>query len=65
MFFRSTCIIYSETWRRKHNGLGFMSWERVGKLDLIEAWKMDKYVYCNILETKLVGTIQMRGLEED
>ena len=26
---------------------------------------MTKYVYCNILETKLMSTIQMQDLEED
>ena len=33
-----------------------MSWEGVGKLHLIEGM-MDKYVYCNILEMEVVGTI--------
>lgn len=53
----------------KHGGgnimvWGCMTWEGVGKLHLIEG-KMDKYVYRNILETELMGTIQMQGLEED
>jgi hypothetical protein len=41
-----------------------MSWEGIGKLHLIEG-KMDKYVCCNILETELMGIIEMQGLEED
>lgn len=49
----------------KHGGgnimvWGCMSWEGVGKLYLIEG-KMDKYVYRNILETELMGTIEMQG----
>ena len=35
---------------------GCMSWEGIGKLNLIEG-KIDKYMYCNILEIELVGSI--------
>ena len=37
----------------------YMSREGVGKFHLIEG-KMDKYVYCNILEMAFVDTIQMQ-----
>lgn len=53
----------------KHGGgsimvWGCMSWEGVGKLHLIEG-KMDRYIYREILETELMETIRMQGLEEE
>ena len=39
-----------------------MGWEGVGKLHLIEGI-MNKHVYLDILQRKLMGTIHMQGLD--
>lgn len=41
-----------------------MSSERAGKIHDIQEI-MDRFIYHDILETKLIGTICMQGLEEE